>query len=165
MVVSTPPGLPVGRKVHAMSCNEIQSIPPLVDHDHPLVRETAERLIGDETSPRGQLAQLFSYVRDEILFGFPADGDLMKASETILLGMGQCNTKGTLLVALCRSVGIPARMHFSLIKKEIQRGLFTGIGYALMPLSYRTAGSRSRLTGSGEGSIRSSTISPSTEPA
>jgi hypothetical protein len=47
--------------------------------------------------------------------------------------MGQCNTKGALLLALCRVVGIPARIHFSLIKKEIQRGLFTGIGYLLMP--------------------------------
>jgi hypothetical protein len=46
---------------------------------------------------------------------------------------GQCNTKGALFLALCRASGIPGRMHFSLIKKEIQRGLFTGIGYLLMP--------------------------------
>lgn len=105
----------------------------LADYDHPLVRETAERLTGEEASPRGKLEKLFYYVRDEIRFGFPQDGDLVKASETIRLGIGQCNTKGTLLLALCRAVDIPARIHFSLIKKEIQRGLFTGIGYALLP--------------------------------
>lgn len=111
----------------------MKPISPLTDSDHPLVRDTAERSIGDEKSPRGKLEQLFYFVRDEVRFGFPQDGDLVKASETIRLGMGQCNTKGALLVALCRVVGLPARMHFSLIKKEIQRGLFTGIGYALMP--------------------------------
>ncbi len=105
----------------------------LADADHPLVRETAGRLTGYETSACKKLESLFFYVRDTILFGFPEDGDLVKASDTIRLGMGQCNTKGALLVALCRAAGLPARMHFSLIKKEIQRGLFTGIGYALMP--------------------------------
>ena len=105
----------------------------LVDFDHPLVCDTAEWLIGDETSVREKLEKLFYFVRDEIRFGFPQNGDLTKASETIRLGMGQCNTKGALLVALCKAVGLPARIHFSLIKKEIQRGLFTGIGYALMP--------------------------------
>ena len=105
----------------------------LVDYDHPLVRDTAEWLSENEASARGKLERLFYYVRDEIRFGFPLNGDLVKASDTIRLGMGQCNTKGALLVALCRAVAVPARMHFSLIKKEIQRELFTGIGYALMP--------------------------------
>lgn len=113
--------------------NNLDSISPLADSDHPLVRDTAARLTGGEASARGKLEKLFYFVRDEILFGFPPDGDLVKASETLQLGMGQCNTKGTLLVALCRAVDIPARMHFSLIKKEIQRGIFTGIGYTLMP--------------------------------
>ena len=109
------------------------SIPRLADDDNPLVRETAEKLAQGEGSPRGRLEKLFYYVPDEIRFGFPVDGDLVKASDTIRLGMGQCNTKGALFLALCRASGIPGRMHFSLIKKEIQRGLFTGIGYLLMP--------------------------------
>jgi hypothetical protein len=114
--------------------NNMESSPFLfADFDHPLVRSTVERLTGDEASVRDKLEKLFYFVRDDILFGFPPDGDLVKASETIRLGMGQCNTKSVLLVALCRAISIPARVHFSLIKKEIQRGLFTGIGYALMP--------------------------------
>jgi hypothetical protein len=111
----------------------MKSILRLADDDHPLVRNTAERLTRGEASPRGKLEKLFYFVRDEIRFGFPQDGDLVKASETIGLGMGQCNTKGALFLALCRAAGIPARIHFSLIKKKIQRGLFTGIGYLLMP--------------------------------
>lgn len=109
------------------------SIPRLADDDHPVVRETAERLIRGEEFPRGRLERLFYYVRDEIRFGFSKEGDLVKASDTLRIGMGQCNSKGALFLALCRASGIPGRMHFSLIKKEIQRGLFTGIGYMLMP--------------------------------
>lgn len=104
----------------------------LADYEHPLVRETAESLIGD-TDVREKLYRLFHYVRDDITFGFPQDGDLVRASATIRLGKGQCNTKGTLLLALCKAVDLPARIHFSLIKKEIQRGLFSAPGYRLMP--------------------------------
>lgn len=105
----------------------------LADYDHPLVRETAERLTEDEVTVRGKLKELFLYVRDNIRFGFPEDGDFVKASDTIQQGFGQCNTKATLLLALCRAAGIPARIHFSLISKEIQKGFFTGLAYWLMP--------------------------------
>jgi hypothetical protein len=105
----------------------------LADFDNPLLRERAERLTGSTITVLEKLNRLFHYVRDNIKFGFTQHGDLVKASTTIRLGIGQCNTKGTLFLALCKSVGIPARIHFSLIKKEIQRGLFTGVGYKLMP--------------------------------
>jgi hypothetical protein len=38
-----------------------------------------------------------------------------------------------LFLALCKSLDIPARLHFSLITKDIQRGLFVGFAYRLMP--------------------------------
>jgi transglutaminase-like putative cysteine protease len=91
----------------------------LADYDNPLVRETAERLSSDSNTVRKKLYKLFHYVRDDIKFGFTQDGDLVKASSTIRLGKGQCNTKGTLLLALCKAVGIPARIHFSLIKGDM----------------------------------------------
>ena len=105
----------------------------LADFDHPLVRETAARLIRGETIRAGKLRRLFLYVRDDIEFAFPDAGDLVKASETIRLGIGQCNTKATLLLALCRASDIPSRIRFSLIHKDIQKGFFTGIAYRLMP--------------------------------
>ena len=105
----------------------------LADYDHPLVRETAEGLTGNTSTVREKLNRLFHYVRDDIKFAFPQEGDLVKASTTIRLGKGQCNTKSTLFLALCKAAKIPARIHFSLIKKEIQRGLFNFLGYKLMP--------------------------------
>lgn len=106
---------------------------PLADYDNDLVRKTAERLTDGTLSTKEQFDRLLAYVRDEIQFGFPATGDLTKASETIELGIGQCNTKATLLRVLCKVLDIPARIHISLISKEIQRGFCTGIAYRLMP--------------------------------
>ncbi len=105
----------------------------LADTDHPLVMETARRLTSGASSPREKLDRIFRYVRDDILFGFPPEGDFVKASETIERGYGQCNTKGILFLALCKAANIPARIHYSRISKEIQRGFFTGIAYLLMP--------------------------------
>jgi hypothetical protein len=111
----------------------MKNIPKLCDHWHPVVSECALRLTKDAYNERSRLERIFHYVRDNIKFGYPLQGDLVMASQTIRLGYGQCNTKSALFVALCRAVGIPARMHFSLISKEIQRGIFTGIAYRLMP--------------------------------
>jgi hypothetical protein len=105
----------------------------LADYEHRLVQEMATRLTAAEMSVRGKLARLFGYVRDEIEFAFPPAGDLVRASEVIRSGQGQCNNKTTLFLALCRAAGIPARVHFSLISKQIQRGLFSGLAYWLMP--------------------------------
>ncbi|MEO1475391.1 MAG: transglutaminase family protein [Pseudomonadota bacterium] len=105
----------------------------LADFESDLVQRTASRIVGSADTIEGKFNRLLTYVRDDILFGFPVGGDLTKASETIKLGLGQCNTKATLLLALCKATDIPARIHFSLISKDIQRGFFTGISYRLMP--------------------------------
>ncbi len=105
----------------------------LADSASPIVRRKAEELTAGEASLRGKLERIFEYVRDEILFAFPEDGDFVKASDTIRLGMGQCNTKSTLFLALCQAAGIPARVHYSSISRDIQKGFFTGPAFWLMP--------------------------------
>lgn len=105
----------------------------LADYDSKIVKDEAEKLTKGLLSTREKLEKIFLYVRDDIRFGFPAKGDFVKASETIKSGVGQCNTKTTLFIALCKSVGIPARIHFSLIKKDIQKGIFPVWAYALLP--------------------------------
>lgn len=105
----------------------------LANSDHPLVKDAAHRLTKVDATLREKLGHLFLFVRDDIRFAFPERGDFVKASDTIKLGCGQCNTKATLLLALCKASDIPARIHFSLIKKDIQKGFFTGFAYWLMP--------------------------------
>lgn len=111
------------------------NVPVLSNFKHPAVVAKAAELTDSKTGDKEKLASIFAFVRDEIRFGFPPNGDLTTASETLRLGMGQCNTKGTLFLALCKASSIPARLHFSLIDKDIQRGLFTGLAYWLMPPS------------------------------
>jgi len=106
---------------------------PLSDFQHPYIQETVARLTREETTVRGKLERLFTYVRDDIKFGLCKKWDLMKASQVIELGMGQCNNKSTLFLALCKAAGIPARVHYGLIKTEIMRGIFPAIALALMP--------------------------------
>ena len=105
----------------------------LADFDNPLVKEKATQLTEGAHDAGEKLQRMLLYVRDGIKFGFPLKGDFVKASETIKSGIGQCNTKTTLFLALCKAADIPSRIHFSLIRKDIQRGIFTGIGYALLP--------------------------------
>ncbi|NCF75028.1 MAG: hypothetical protein GWO87_00895 [Xanthomonadaceae bacterium] len=105
----------------------------LADYDNPIVKNKSEELTKNANSVFDKINVIFHYVRDDIKFAFPKEGDFVKASQTIQYGFGQCNTKTTLFLALCKSIGIPARIHFSLIKKDIQKGLFSGIAFWLMP--------------------------------
>ena len=108
------------------------------------MQETAARLAEGCATPREKVERFVLFVRDEILFGFPPDFDWTPASETLRL-LGGVDAKGTLMLALCKAAGIPARMHFAPIRKSIQRGLFTGPGYWLMPQHLaRVAGGRDR---------------------
>jgi len=111
----------------------MKSIEKLADHSHPLVQETAKRLAGAEESVRGKLKSLFHYMRDDIKFGFPKEWDFMKASQVIELGIGHCNTKSTLLLAFCKALGIPARVHYGLIRTEVMRKIFPGFALAMLP--------------------------------
>lgn len=64
---------------------------------------------------------IYNYVRDEILFGYNID-DSIPASKVLTDGYGQCNTKGTLFMALLRACNIPCRVHGFTIDKKLQKG-------------------------------------------
>ena len=105
----------------------------LVDYENKLVVDTAKRITQGAETREEKLERVFLYVRDEIKFGFHEEVDYLTASEIINRGMGQCNNKTTVFLALCKVVGIPAKIHFSTIDKRIQQGLFRGIVYWMMP--------------------------------
>jgi transglutaminase-like putative cysteine protease len=48
-------------------------------------------------------------------------------------GYGQCNTKGTLLIALLRAGGVPARFHGFTIDNALQKGAIPGYIFPLAP--------------------------------
>lgn len=79
-----------------------------------------------------RLKAIYNFVRDEILFGYNVD-DSISASKVLKDGYGQCNTKGTLFMALLRACGIPCRVHGFTIDKALQKGAMTGIVYKSAP--------------------------------
>lgn len=105
----------------------------LVDYTHPIVRETASRLTRGKTTDLEKVEAIFYFVRDEIAYMLLPGGDEVLASEIITAGKGQCNNKNIVFLALCKAAGIPARIHFGLIVKDIARGLTSEAVYKRMP--------------------------------
>lgn len=105
---------------------------PLLDTEHPDI----ERLVADRgwraLPERERIGAVYDFVRNEIAFGYNEADDL-PASRVLADGHGQCNTKGTLLMALLRSVGVPCRFHGFTIDKALQKGAITGAAYVLAP--------------------------------
>ena len=79
-----------------------------------------------------KIGAVYDFVRNEIRFGYNRS-DLLTAEEVLKDGYGQCNTKGTLLMALLRAVGVPCRLHGSEVSKNFQRGATSGIISKLAP--------------------------------
>ena len=79
-----------------------------------------------------KIKEIYNFVRDEILFGYNIN-DKIPATRVLKDGYGQCNTKGTLFMALLRAVGIPCRIHGFTIDKKLQEGAMSGIVYKSAP--------------------------------
>ena len=105
---------------------------PLLDATHPELVELVDGRGWKELEPFDAIGAIYDFVRNEIRFGYNASDDL-PASTVLADGYGQCNTKGTLLMALLRNVGVPCRFHGFTIDKKLQRGAVTGIPYLLAP--------------------------------
>jgi len=85
-----------------------------------------------DLEPFDRIGRAYGFVRDEIAFGYNRADDI-PASAVLADGYGQCNTKGTLLMALLRALGIPCRLHGFTIHKGLQRGVVPELAYALAP--------------------------------
>jgi len=94
---------------------------PMLDFDSPSIAQLIESRGWKALSSYDAIEAVYNFVRDEIKFGYNKD-DTLTASEVLADGYGQCNTKGTLLMALLRGVGIPARFHGFTIFNELQKG-------------------------------------------
>lgn len=107
----------------------------LSDHDHPRIQSKAARLTSAKMNQMEKVEAIFHFVRDDIRFGFPPKWDVVKASETLDYQLGYCNTKATLLHALCKATGINSRIHTGLIDITIMRGIFPSFAFPFLPES------------------------------
>lgn len=110
------------------------SASPILDFHHPEIQRLVQARGWRTLEPYARIGAVYHFVRDELAFGYNTSDDL-PASQVLSDGLGQCNTKGTLLMALLRAVGIPCRFHGFTIAKALQRGAITGLAYQLAPPS------------------------------
>ncbi|MGN0536451.1 MAG: transglutaminase family protein [Acutalibacteraceae bacterium] len=104
----------------------------MLDFSNENIQQLLQKRKWRELDEYNRIKQIYNYVRDEIQFGYNTD-DSIKASKVLSDGYGQCNTKGTLFMALLRGVGIPCRVHGFTIDKELQKGAMSGLVYKNAP--------------------------------
>jgi hypothetical protein len=73
--------------------------------------------------------------------------DTLPASRALTDGIGQCNTKTTLFMALLRATGIACQFHGFTIDRALQKGAITGLAYTLAPRSIIHSGVEVQLDG------------------
>ncbi|EEX94724.1 hypothetical protein VIOR3934_21161 [Vibrio orientalis CIP 102891 = ATCC 33934] len=104
----------------------------MLDFDHPAIQGLVAEKQWHTLSDYDAIGAIYHYVRDDIRFGYNKD-DRLAASQVLKDGYGQCNTKGTLLMALLRAVGIATRFHGFTIYNELQRGAIPNYLFAIAP--------------------------------
>ena len=105
---------------------------PLLDYSAKPIEKLIENRGWKMLDEFHRIQKISDFVRNEILFGYNVRDDL-PASRVLSDGYGQCNTKGTLFMALLRADGIPCRLHGFTIDKKLQKGAMTGIVYEKAP--------------------------------
>ena len=104
----------------------------LLDFNHPDISELIQNRNWKDLSEYEKIGFIYHFVQNDIIFGYN-ESDEIPASAVLKSGYGQCNTKGTLFMALLRSVGIPCRFHGFTINRKLQKGAITGLPYLLAP--------------------------------
>jgi transglutaminase-like putative cysteine protease len=93
-----------------------------VDSDHPSIRAKAKAVVGSLTDPVVQTRALYKAVRDEIRYD-PyvdfTDPEIYRASSVLAAGHAYCVGKASLYIALCRAIGIPARLGLADVKNHL----------------------------------------------
>lgn len=105
---------------------------PLLDFGHSSISQLVEARGWEPLPKHDRIGSIYNFVRNEIAFGYNRADDI-SASEVLADGFGQCNTKGTLLMALLRAVGVRCRLHGFTIHKALQRGVVPELVYPVAP--------------------------------
>ncbi len=112
--------------------SDLTATSPLLDYEHPAIRALIAKRGWRKLSTYDAIGAVYDFARDEIKFGYNRD-DAIAASEVLSDGIGQCNTKATLLMALLRALGVRCRLHGFTIHKNLQRGVVPESVYRITP--------------------------------
>ena len=120
--------------------NRIENLTELVqatnmlDYHAPNIQELVVQRGWNDISDKAKVAcEIYNFCKDEILFGYNSKADDIPASSVLKEGIGHCNTKTTLLMALLRVAKIPCRLHAFTIHKALQKGAMTPFVYFMAP--------------------------------
>ncbi len=105
---------------------------PMLNYSHSSIQALIASRGWKRLDTFERIQSIYNFVRDEIAFGYNTD-DSISASKVLSDGYGQCNTKGTLFMALLRGCGVSCRIHAFTIDKRLQKGAMTGLVYRLAP--------------------------------
>lgn len=94
-----------------------------LDLESLAVRRLARDLAAGRATPRERAVAAHDWVSRNVRFGFRPAFYGMRASEVLRARTGFCNTQSTTLIALLRSMGVPARAHFVDISAEVLGGV------------------------------------------
>ncbi|MCZ4120517.1 transglutaminase-like domain-containing protein [Streptomyces sp. H39-S7] len=114
----------------------------VIDHGHPLVRETARRLRAATDGPHDYARAAFDFVRDTIAHSGDADDPRVtwRASDVLRLRTGICHAKSHALTALLRAEAIPTGLCYQrLADEDGSAPLVHGLIAVLLPGSTRWA--------------------------
>ena len=114
-----------------MSVNYLEKTQILDFDDHCIQSLITERN-WQTLDEYNKIGAAYTFVKDEIQFGYSRSDDIA-ASEVLADGYGQCNTKGNLLMALLRALGIQCRFHGFTIDQQLQKGAIPAYVFWLAP--------------------------------
>ena len=115
-----------------MPLDELCQSTAILDFKHPQIEGLIQGRGWRNLPIYEQIGAVYGFVKDEIRFAYNSSDDL-KASAILRDGYGQCNTKGTLLMALLRALNIPCRVHGFTIDQRLQKGAIPPLIFALAP--------------------------------
>jgi transglutaminase-like putative cysteine protease len=92
----------------------------IIDHGHPLVRQTAAELAARTTGPHDYARAAYEFVRDTIPHSFDAGDDRVtwRASDVLKQRTGICYAKSHALIALLRAAGIPTGLCYQRLTED-----------------------------------------------
>ncbi len=104
----------------------------MLNYGDKAIQDLIEKRKWKDLNEFERIGAVYAFVQNEILLGYNKS-DRLTATEVLRDGIGQCNTKATLLMALLRALGIPARLHGAKVTKEFQKSLMPKIMARLAP--------------------------------
>lgn len=107
-------------KFESNNINDYLASTKIIDWQTPAIIEKAKEITKDETTEIDKARCLYEWVRDEIPHSNDAGLSVVTcaASEVLSEGTGTCFSKSHLLVALLRSVNIPAGLCYQLLRLD-----------------------------------------------